>query len=167
VSVRRVPPGSKKTAPMLRAPLVALVALGALAAGQELGAQQDLRARFAVVDVYVDSAEPLAAWQFELRERHGAMQVVGVENGDSASFKDAPYYDRSAVAGGRADRIIVASFSLGPQGELPRGRARVATVHVRLTGSSAPDYDLQLVAAGAADGHPIDATISFDTRTGR
>jgi hypothetical protein len=56
---------------------------------------------------------------------------------------------------------------LRPPGELPRGRARVASVHVRLTGNAPPDYDLQLVAAGAADGHPIDATISFDTRTGR
>jgi hypothetical protein len=47
------------------------------------------------------------------------------------------------------------------------GRTRVATVHVRLAGGAAPNYDLRLVAAGAADGRPIDAKISFDTRNGR
>jgi hypothetical protein len=144
---------------------VATVAIGALAASFALVAQQ--QARFAVVDVYVDSAVPLAAWQFELREGHGEMQVVGVENGDSRAYPEAPYYDRAAVNRGAADRIIVASFSLRPAAELPVGRARVATVHVRLTGAASPDYRLQLVAAGAADGRPIDAKITLDTRTGR
>jgi len=149
---------------------VLTLALVAFAASVELFAQQAAATRFAVVDVYVDSSVPLAAWQFELRERNGGMQVVGVENGDSRAYPDAPYFDRAAVDGGTADRIIVASFSLRPEAELPVGRARVATVHVRLTGNAAsdyPDYELQLVAAGAADGKPIDATISLDTRAGR
>jgi hypothetical protein len=150
-----------------RSPAAVALALVALAASFELFAQQTAATRFAVVDVYVDSPVPLAAWQFELRERRGEMQVVGVENGDSRAYPDAPYYDRAAVERGAADRIIVASFSLRPAGELPVGRARVATVHVRLTGDAAPDYRLQLVAAGAADGKPIDATISLDTRPGR
>jgi hypothetical protein len=145
---------------------IALAAVAALAASFALFAQQQT-ARFAVVDVYVDSAAPLAAWQFELREQHGEMQVVGVENGDSRAYPEAPYFDRAAVDRGAADRIIVASFSLKPAAELPIGRARVATVHVRLTGAASPDYQLQLVAAGAADGQPIDAKITFDTRTGR
>lgn len=146
---------------------VVIVAIAALAASFGLLAQQQAAARFAVVDVYVDSTAPLAAWQFELRERHGEMQVVGVENGDSRAYTQAPYYDRAVVDRGAADRIIVASFSLRPAAELPVGRARVATVHVRLTGSAAPDFQLQLVAAGAADGRPIDAKITLDTRTGR
>jgi hypothetical protein len=145
------------------------IALAMLAASCELWAQQSAQTqtRFAVVDVYVDSAVPIAAWQFELQERHGEMQVVGVENGDSGAYTQAPYYDRTAVESGVADRIIVASFSLRPAAELPVGRARLATVHVRLSGASPPDYRLQLVAAGAADGTPIDATISLDTRAGR
>ena len=85
----------------------------------------------------------------------------------AGAYPEAPYYDRAAVDRGAADRIIVASFSLSPAAELPVGRARVATVHVRLTGAAAPDYQLQLVAAGAADGRPIDAKITLDTRTGR
>jgi len=146
---------------------VAIGAVAALAASFGLFAQQQAAARFAVVDVYVDTTAPLAAWQFELRERHGEMQVVGVENGESRAYPEAPYYDRAAVDRGAADRIVVASFSLKPAAELPVGRARVATVHVRLTGSAAPDYQLQLVAAGAADGRSIDAKITLDTRTGR
>ena len=151
----------------LRSVAVVLFAVAALAASFGLVAQQLAAARFAVVDVYVDTTAPLAAWQFELRERHGEMQVVGVENGDSRAYPEAPYYDRAAVDRGAADRIIVASFSLRPAAELPVGRARLATVHVRLTGSASPDYQLQLVAAGAADGRPIDAKITLDTRTGR
>ena len=143
------------------------IAVAALAASFELAAQQGAATRFAVVDVYVDSAVPLAAWQFELHERHGAMQVVGVENGESRAYPDAPYFDRAAVERGSADRIIVASFSVRPPAELPVGRARVATVHVRLTGDAAPDYRLQLVVAGTTDGRPIDAKISLDTRNGR
>jgi hypothetical protein len=150
-----------------RSLLVAMVGAAALMASFGLVAQQRAAARFAVVDVYLDTTVPLAAWQFELHERNGEMQVVGVENGDSRAYPEAPYYDRAAVDRGAADRIIVASYSLRPAADLPVGRARVATVHVRLTGSVAPDYQLQLVAAGAADGRPIHAKITLDTRAGR
>jgi hypothetical protein len=147
---------------------VAVVVAVALVGAFELAAPQEAApARFAVVDVYVDSAEPLAAWQFELAERGGGMQVVGIEGGDGASFGgEPPFYDRGAVDRGAADRIIVADYSLSPAADLPVGRTRVASVHVRLA-SAAPDYDLRLVAAGAADGRPIDAEISFAMRTGR
>lgn len=120
--------------------------------------------RFAAIDIYLDAGEPLAAWQFELRESSGRMRVVGVENGDSAAFREAPYYDLAAVNGGMADRIIVADYSMSPAAELPTGRSRVATVHVQLEGLAEPDYVLSLVAAGGADGAPIRATIQFETQ---
>jgi len=136
--------------------------------GIDLAAQQSTPGGFAVVDVYVESAEPLAAWQFELAERRGRMQVVGIEAGGSTGFVEPPYYDRGAVGRGTADRIIVADFSLQDARELPAGRTRVARVHVRLDGATAaPDYELRLVAAGAADGRPIDAAISLETDAGR
>ena len=119
--------------------------------------------RFAAVDIYLDAGEPLAAWQFELRESSGRMRVVGVENGDSAAFRDAPYYDPAAVTEGTADRIIVADYSMNPVAELPTGRSRVATVHIQLEGSSEPDFELSLMAAGGADGEPIQASIGFET----
>jgi hypothetical protein len=152
-----------------RRALLGVAAALALLAGGALVAQQNEQppGRFETVDVFVDSAEPLAAWQFELSERRGSMQVVGIEGGENASFGDPPYYDRATVERAAADRIIVADFSLSPPAGLPVGRTRVATVHVRLAGSGAPDYDVRLVAAGAADGRPIDAKISLDMRNGR
>jgi hypothetical protein len=146
------------------------ILLGALCAGAawQAGAQQNAPvSSFAVVDVYIDSVEPLAAWQFELGDGRGAMQVVGIEGGDNATFREPPFYDTAAVDRGAAERIIIASFSLSDPAELSSGRTRVASVHVRLRGNAEPDYELRLVAAGAADGRAIDARISFGLRTGR
>lgn len=123
--------------------------------------------RFATIDVYVDSPEPLAAWQFELREATGAMAVVGVENGESAAFAGTPHYDLAAVAQGRAERIVVADYSLGESDTLPTGRTRIATVHVRLTGAQTPEFELQLVAAGNAAGQAIDAAAVLELQEGR
>jgi len=123
--------------------------------------------RFAALDVHLESAEPVAAWQFELSEAAGRMRVVGVENGDSPAFAKAPYYDRKAVSGGRADRIIVADFSLRPVAELPAGKVRIATVHVRLTGGSEPDYVLRLVTAGDAQGKPVPASVHLTAQSRR
>ena len=140
-----------------------LVCVGAIGAALSAWPQAaDLDIRFAALEIVLETAEPLAAWQFELRESSGRMRVVGVENGDSAAFGDAPYYDLEAVSGGRADRIIVADYSLNPADELPTGRSRIATVHVQLQGTAAPDYVLSLVAAGGASGEPIQASIEFD-----
>jgi hypothetical protein len=147
---------------------IAVLCTSAFVAAWELRAQQvSATTRFAVVDVYVESSEPLAAWQFELTERGGRMQVVGIEGGESASFGEPPSYDRDAVQQGTADRIIVADFSLNNADELPSGRTRVARVHVRLSGAGQPDYELRLVAAGSTNGRSIDAGVSLDTETGR
>ncbi|MCY4487176.1 MAG: hypothetical protein OXF11_08690 [Deltaproteobacteria bacterium] len=128
---------------------------------------EETTVRFAALDVHLETAEPVAAWQFELSEAGGRMRVVGVENGDSPAFPKAPYYDRKAVNDGRADRIIVADFTLRPGNELPVGRVRIATVHVRLTGDSGPDYVLRLVTAGNAEGKPVPAAIHLDIQSGR
>lgn len=152
---------------MTRRALIVFLLCGAALAAWELRAQQQPATRFTVVDVYVESMEPLAAWQFELTERGGRMQVVGIEGGESASFAEPPFYDRDAVEQGAADRIIVADFSLNTADALPSGRTRVARVHVRLSGEEQPDYELRLVAAGSTNGRSIDAEVSLDTGTGR
>ena len=136
---------------------------GLCAALPVLPQSQDTVIGFRAVEVYLRTDEPLAAWQFELREAGGRMRVVGVENGDSAAFGDAPYYDLAAVAAGSAERVIVADYSLNPPAGLPRGRTRVATVHVQIEGSGDPDYVPSLMAAGGADGEPIEAAIELDT----
>ncbi len=141
--------------------LVAACAFGAALSAWPQAADTDIR--FVALDIFVETAEPLAAWQFELRESSGMMRIVGVENGDSAAFGDAPYYDLETVSAGAADRIIVADYSQGSAGELPTGRSRVATIHVQLEGTAAPDYVVNLMAAGGAGGEPIQASIEFDT----
>lgn len=119
--------------------------------------------RFATLDIYIESNEPLAAWQFELREASGRMRVVGVENGETAAFGEAPYYDLSAVSLGTADRIVVADYSTRQEVELPTGRNRLATIHMQIEGNADPVYVLNLMVAGGADGEPIQAFIDFDT----
>ncbi len=118
---------------------------------------------FTTVDVFVSAGEPLAAWQFELSDETGTMTVVGVENGDSDAFRDAPYYDRAAVEAGVAKRIVVADYSLDLE-RLPAGRVRVATLHLMLEGT--PEFNIRLVNATAADGRRLEATISLEKRQG-
>ena len=127
----------------------------------------DAAVRFAALDIYLEASEPFAAWQFELSEGTGKMLVVGVENGESAAFEDAPYYDLEAVRAGVAERIVVADFTIRPVSELPSGRVRIATVHVRLNGPADPDYALRLIAAADEAGEPILASIDLDIRMRR
>ena len=118
--------------------------------------------RFVAVDVYLSVDEPVAAWQFEFADANSVTTVVGVENGDAAAFGDVPYYDRDAVEAGRAERVIVADFSL--EAKLPSGRVRVATLHLMLDGE--PEFKLTLKTATARDGSPLDATITLEPEMG-
>jgi hypothetical protein len=94
------------------------------------------------------------------------MKIVGVENGASAAYSRAPYYDREAVQLGTADRIIVADFSLAEPSQLPSGRTRVATLHLMLTGPGEPAFELDLVTAVRHDGRTIDASIALELNPG-
>ncbi len=120
--------------------------------------------RFEALEVWIDAEQPVAAWQFELHDANGRTTIVGVENGDSEAFGDAPYYDRDAVNSGDAERIVVADFSL--EDDLPSGHFRLATVHVMVDGGE-PDFELTLVTATDRDGRRIDASISVREDTGR
>ena len=146
----------------LRAALSVLVAAAALA----LAAQPD-GAVFTTVDLYVSSDTPVAAWQVELTERRGSMQIVGIERGDDSTFRDPPFYDRVALERGSTDRLVLASFSLSDAQQLARGRVRIARVHVRTSGPIEPDYAARLVAVGSADGRAIDAQLSLETEPER
>lgn len=117
--------------------------------------------RFVALDVYIDAPDPIAAWQFELSAENSSMSVVGVENGDSDTFHDAPYYDREAVQSGRADRIVIADYSVADV--LPSGRIRIATVHVMLDGGE-PEFNLRLITATTRDGNRLDASITLEVQ---
>ena len=124
----------------------------------------DAAPRFEALQIWIDAAQPVAAWQFELRDANGRTTIVGVENGDSDAFGDAPYYDRDAVNGGDAERVVVADFSLAE--DLPSGYFRLATVHVMVDGGE-PDFELTLVTATNRDGQRIAATVSLRETNGR
>jgi hypothetical protein len=144
--------------------LLLLVVCVCLGHAGEVSAAEDLR--FEAVDIYLDSNEPVAAWQFELSDRNGRMKVVGVENGESTAYQRAPYYDREAVRLDEADRIVVADYSLAGVDELPSGRTRIATIHLMLDSTDDKDIELTLITATTRNGRIIDASLSFVLRTG-
>jgi hypothetical protein len=116
------------------------------------------KVRFAPLHIYLDSGnKPLAAYQFELKAAAGQIKIVGVEGGQHKAFEEAPYYDPAALAN---NRIIIAAFNTGS--ELPKGRTRIATIHLQIIGDAEPDYELKLTVAGDADANEIPAKISFE-----
>jgi hypothetical protein len=126
-------------------------------------AEQDIptvqsNVRFAPLHIYLDSGnKTLAAFQFELKAAAGQIKIVGVEGGQHKAFEEAPYYDPAALAN---DRIIIAAFNTGS--ELPKGRIRIATIHLQIIGNAEPDYELKLIVAADADANEISAKISFE-----
>ena len=127
-------------------------------------AENDLQ--FAAVEIYLNTSEPVAAWQFELSDRSGTMKVVGVEGGESEAYRRAPYYDREAVRLGAADHVVVADYSLADVDDLPSGRTRIATIHLMLDSEDDQDIELTLITATTHDGQVINASISLVSRTG-
>ena len=116
-------------------------------------------ASFRPVAVFLDSGDQLlAAYQVEIIA-HGA-EIVGVEGGEHRAFRDAPYYDPAALQGGR---IVIAAFNTGS--DLPHGKTRVATLHMRETEVS-PNYEITLIAAASAGGARITPTVSLDREQG-
>ena len=114
--------------------------------------------RFAPLHIYLDSGNSsLAAYQFELKAAAGQIKIVGVEGGRHEAFKEAPYYDPAALA---KDRIIIAAFSTGS--DLPKGRTRIATIHLQIAGDAEPQYELKLIVAADADAKEIPAEITFE-----
>ena len=139
-------------------PWLAILAV-AFALGGVAGPNETSALRFVPVEIYLESPEPVAAWQFELADRAGAMRVVGIEGGGHDAFSRAPYYDREALARGDVSRIVVADYSLADAGALPRGRVPLAILHLMLEGD--PDFELRLVTATTSEGAPIAASIAL------
>jgi hypothetical protein len=115
----------------------------------------DRTARFQAIDVFIDSGpHPLAAYQFELRAEREDVKIVGVEGGEHAAFVEPPYYDPAALASGR---IVIAAFHTGD--DLPAGRTRVATVHVRVAGEGEARFKAELTVSASTSGERIAAEI--------
>lgn len=132
--------------------------LGLLAVGATLVGQEPAGLRFSAVDIYVDSgADPLAAYQIELKDPARSVHITGIEGGEHASFEEPPFYDPKAM---RNDRVVLAAFST--VADLPTGRTRVARVHFQVRGEAEPTFELRLVTAAKRDGSALEAKVSSD-----
>ena len=139
-----------------------LLALAASMAPQD-PPQTESGIRFESWDVFLDTgAEALGAYQFEWKVLSGTVRIVGVEGGEHAAFTAAPYYDEAAL---QRNRIVVGAFSTAP--ELPRGRTRVARVHLQISGGTEPVFDVQLEVCATADGSEIDARVTNQRTEGK
>jgi hypothetical protein len=137
-----------------------LALLGAMALGQDNNAAT----RFSAVEVFVDSgAQPLAAYQLTFTATSGDVKIVGIEGGEHPAFKEPPHYDPKAI---QHERAILAAFNTSSAENLPKGRARVATVHVQITGAVAPVYTVKLEAAANHEGSRVAGQTSFQERNG-
>jgi hypothetical protein len=130
-------------------------------AGQQ-AATNDTAVRFCAVDVYVDSGStPLAAYQLEFSVAGGAAKIVGIEGGELPAFAEPPYYDPKAM---QNDKVIIAAFSLAPASQLPKGKTRVATIHLRTASAVKLQYEFKLQVAANSDGNRIPAEITVQER---
>lgn len=108
--------------------------------------------RFRAVDIFVDSKDkPLAAYQLEFTASAGA-KIAGIEGGEHAAFRDAPFHDPKAI---QQERVIIGAFSTDKADRLPAGRTRVATIHLQTTGDQPPRYEVRVKAAATVGGKKI------------
>jgi hypothetical protein len=119
--------------------------------------------RFVAVDVFLDTGEqPLAAYQLELSGDSKALKIVGIEGGEHSEFRNPPFYDPNGI---QHERLIVAAFSAAEAAQLPRGRSRILTVHLQLSGTAPLKIESTLTIAANADGQKIPAQLTISERT--
>ena len=144
---------------MKRAWLILVIFCAAELCGQESATS------FRAVDIFVDSGnQPLAAYQLTFRSTNGSIKIVGIEGGDHSAFAEPPYYDPQAM---QKDHVIIAAFNTGNTDQLPSGRTRIATIHIRAERGQPPAYGLQINAAATTTGKQISIKASVEERTAR
>jgi hypothetical protein len=120
------------------------------------------RGRFCAVDIFLDSGStPLAAYQLRFAVTNGLAKIVGIEGGEHPAFRQPPFYDPKAI---QNEVAIIASFNTAPAIELPKGKTRVATIHLRTTGTNRPQFQLKLQVVADTQGNKIACTASFEER---
>ena len=120
---------------------------------------------FATVDVFVTSGQPLAAYQVEVKPAAGKFLITGVEGGEHEQFMQPPYYDRNVIEASGSDRVIIGAFTTADAAKLPKGKVRVARLHVFIEGNAPVRYDAKLVVAGTAGGRKISAKVTVEEGT--
>jgi hypothetical protein len=120
------------------------------------------RGSFRAVDIYVDSKQvPLAAYQLKFSVTNANAKIVGIEGGEHPAFREPPLYDPTAV---QHERVIIASFNTAPKDELPKGKTRVATIHLQTTGDDSLKCVLKVQAAANPEGTKIAVQATWEER---
>ena len=118
--------------------------------------------RFRTVDVFVDSQDkPLAAYQLEFTATGGDAKIVGIEGGERAAFKEAPFYDPKAM---HHERVIIGAFSTVSADKLPTGKTRVATIHLQTTGEQTVQCEAKIKTAATTNGKKIAVTATTEEK---
>src|SRR6266852_2690507 len=116
----------------MRTALMFLICVLAAPLFAQQPADEEGRGSFRVVDIYVDSkGAPLAAYQLRFSMTNMNVKIVGIEGGEHPAFRGPPVYDPKAI---QHERVIIAAFNTGPSDELPKGKTRVATIHLEAMG---------------------------------
>jgi hypothetical protein len=123
---------------------------------------EEPRIRFRAVDIFVNTTNaPLAAYQLEFAVTNGVARVVGIEGGEHPAFRNPPFYDPKAI---QRERVIIAALTTEPASTLPSGKTRVATIHLQISGSAEPEFDLRLQAVAGSNGDRIPAEAGLESR---
>jgi hypothetical protein len=118
---------------------------------------------FRAVDIFIDSkGEPLAAYQLEWKIRSGGGRIVGIEGGEHPAFKEAPFYDPKAI---QQERAILAGFKVTDGDHLPKGKTRIATIHIQTTAGLVCEYKVEQATAASTNGGRIPIEASSRERT--
>lgn len=118
--------------------------------------------RFRTVDVFVDSKDkPLAAYQLEFAVTNTSAKIVGIEGGEHPAFAQPPFYDPKAM---QRERVILAAFSTEAADKLPKGKTRVARIHIQSSGTAEVHFETKLQTAAGADGKKLQAAVSSEER---
>ena len=115
------------------------------------------RLRFVVADVFLDSgAAALAAYQLDIAITNVPAKIVGIEGGEHPAFRQPPYYDPEAI---QRERVILAAYNTAPAADLPKGKTRVASLHLQVSGTAQARFSAEAKVAAGADGKPVPCTI--------
>ena len=120
-------------------------------------------ARFVTCDISIDSgAAALGAWQIDWSGSiaGGSVELVGVEGGEPGAYAQPAYYDPEALTHGR---VVLGAFSTAKPDGLPRGKTRVARLHLRVVAdepNAKVEMTTKVMAAADGDGKTIEPKAS-------